>query len=266
MSAAVMHAWIWTGEEFRTCAELPIADRGFRYGMALFESLRVHRGRPLFLEEHLRILRDSCRLREFPVPEEAVHACRDLFERGVVDGFARVYVTAGDGSVGASVTECRTLVLLEERPWQERESCRVDLSPETHWPAFGGLKTANYWMHVDALQRAVRKGFDETLLFNEHAELVSASMATVFLVRDGQIRTPATVCGARAGVLRAWIGKREPVRECSLFLKDVMAAEEVFIANSWIGIRPVAEVDGRVLPSRAVGTRLAEAYRREVLG
>jgi branched-subunit amino acid aminotransferase/4-amino-4-deoxychorismate lyase len=264
MSDAAMHAWSWNGEKFEECGGLPIADRGFRYGMALFESLRVHRGHPLFLEEHLRILRDSCRLREFPVPEQALQASRELFARGG-DGFARIYVTGGDGGVLAPVTECRTLVLLEERLWKEREDCRVNLSPETHWPAFGGLKTANYWMHVDALQRAGQHGFDETLLFNEHAELVSASMATVFVVRDGVIRTPATVCGARAGVLRGWIGKREPVRECSLFLRDVMAAEEMFIANSWIGILPVSEVQSRILPERAVGARLAEAYQREVL-
>jgi branched-subunit amino acid aminotransferase/4-amino-4-deoxychorismate lyase len=233
--------------------------------MALFESVRVFRRRPLFLQEHLRILRDSCRQRAFPAPEAALEATPALFERVRRDGFARIYVTGGDGGVLSPVTDCRTFVLLEERPWQERPAVRIALSPDSHLPAFGGLKTASYWPHVDALQSAVQRGFEETLLFNEHAELVSAAMATVFLVSNGVLRTPAAACGARPGVLRDWISRHEPVRLGSLFLKDVAAAEEIFLANSWIGIRPVSEVEGRVLPSRAHASRLAAAYQSEVL-
>lgn len=261
-----MRAWSWEGGAFVPCDGLPLSDRGFRYGMALFESLRVFQGRPLFLEEHVRILREACQQREFAVPEVAIRAIPGLFDQAGMEGFARIYVTAGEGGVLSPVAECRTLVLLEDRPWQTKVAARVSLSSDAHIPVFGGLKTANYWPHIDALQRAARRGFEETLLFNEHAELVSAAMANVFLVRGGVIRTPATACGARAGVLRGWIARREPVRECSLFLKDVLEAEEIFLTNSWIGILPIAEVEGRALPSQACATRLAASYQSEVLG
>lgn len=255
-----MNAWRWNGSTYEACESLPVTDRGFRYGMALFESIRIRRGRPLFLGEHLELLRAACASRAFPLPEEALTAVRPLLAQQP-DGSARLYVTAGDGAhFSARVSEPRILVLAEPRVDPVRELCSVALIGEAFHPPFGGLKTANYWANVDALQRALAGGRDEALLFNENSELVSASTANVFVVRDGQLSTPATACGARAGVVRAWVMGQAPVRECSLFLDDLTAADEIFLTNSWYGIRPVGQLEERTLPSHAMGDRLADVY------
>lgn len=261
-----MLAWHWDGAAFRLCASIPLEDRGFRYGMALFESLRVHRGVPLFLEEHLASLRAACRQREFPFDERALESVASQLRGGAgeQDRFARLYVTAGDGRPGTPVTASRLYVLVEERGQEEPGLERLALSPEVYRPLFGGLKTANYWANLDAYAQARRRGFDEALLFNENAELVSAAMANVFLVHEGRVSTPSLACGARAGVIRAWVLHQVPVQERSLFLRDVQSAEEIFLTNSWRGIAPARQIEDRSLPAPIpCGALLAEAYRRE---
>ncbi len=70
---------------------------------------------------------------------------------------------------------------------------------------------------------------------NAHAELVSACCANVFVVRDGRVRTPALACGARDGVTRERVMQQIQVEECSLFIADVLSADELFLTNSWVG-------------------------------
>ena len=119
------------------------------------------------------------------------------------------------------------------------------------------MKTANYWFNCDALSHAYRRKLDETLLFNDRAELVSACTANVFLLRGDRLCTPARSSGCRPGVIREWVIARRKVEERRLRREDVVNADEIFLTNSWIGIMPVATVEGRPLGPRWVGPKLA---------
>src|SRR3954471_11243299 len=129
-----MNAFRWNGSTYEACDSLPVTDRGFRYGMALFESIRVRHARPLFLDEHLDRLRAGCADRAFPLPEDALAALAPLLARQP-DGSARVYVTAGDGApFSAPVSEPRILVLCEARPDPVQELCSLALIGEMYHP------------------------------------------------------------------------------------------------------------------------------------
>lgn len=255
-----MFSWIWRDGAFVACDSLPLTDRGFRYGMAVFESVRVWKSVPLFWQEHRDRLQLACEDRQFHLLDGCLEAAVELLRKQGLDGFARIYVTAGDGSVADPATTCRTFLLLEQRALPTAESYHLAMPHESHQPLFGGLKTANYWSNVDVLQRALRRGRDEALLFNEHAELVSACMGNVFLVNGGKVSTPDLACGARDGVVREWVLNQVEARQGSLFVEDVERSDEVFICNSWIGIMPVHTIDDRKLPSTSFATRLREEY------
>jgi branched-subunit amino acid aminotransferase/4-amino-4-deoxychorismate lyase len=253
-----MKSWRWNGAAYEPGDSLPLTDRGFRYGMAVFESLRVTRGHAEFFEQHLARLVQACAEREIIVEEKALAAAAELLADQSASGFARLYVTAGDGSPGAPADTARLFLLLEDRtPPGPDDTWEITLHDETHHPLFGGLKTANYWFHTDAYTRARRRGFDETLLFNDRAELISASMANVFLLRDDHLCTPPRSSGCRAGVIREWVIQRRKVEERRLRREDVVNADEIFLTNSWIGVMPVATLEGRPLGHRSLGPRLA---------
>ena len=257
-------AWTLSGGVFREGAEVPVTDRGFRYGMSVFETLAVHRGCKLFVGEHLQRLQRACAAAEFGFPDELPSA---LGELSCDDGVFRIYVTAGDGGFSHPSDAVRTYALFDAMTFPSADSpCRITLSRAPLACVLGGWKTGNYWPHVQALTAAKKQGFDEALLFNGGGALVSAAMANVFLVRDGRLLTPATELGARDGVVRDWVLRHRPVEESQLAPEDLETADECFLTNSRIGVMPVAEIDGRSLPSRKTGDALATLYREEILG
>jgi len=251
-------AWRWTGEVFEPATSVPLSDRGFRYGMSVFESVRVTKGEPEFWEKHAVRLIQACAERELPIEDSVIIAAGEILRGEGASGFGRIYVTAGDGSLVAASEKPRVFLLLEDRAApSDDESWEVTISEETYHPPFRGLKTANYWFNADVLAQARRQKFDEVLLFNEFAELVSACCANVFLVHNDRIATPPRSSGARNGVIREWVIARRKVEERRLRREDVVKADEIFLTNSWIGVMPVATVEGRPLGHRFIGPRLA---------
>ena len=253
-----MKAWRWNGAAYEPCDSLPLSDRGFRYGMSVFESLRVTEGAAEFFEKHLSRLLQACAEREIAVEEAALDATEALLAGDAMSGFARIYVTAGDGAPSAAAEHARVFVFLEPRtPPDPEDAWEITLHDESYHAPFGGLKTANYWFNCDALAHARRRGFDEALLFNDRAELVSACMANVFILRHEHLCTPPRSSGARTGVIREWVIGRRKVQERRLRREDVVQADEIFLTNSWIGVMPVATLEGRPLGPRSIGPKLA---------
>jgi len=295
---ANLKSWHWTGTGYKSCKSVPLTDRGFRYGMSVFESLRVNAGGPEFFDKHLARLIQACAEREIPVDESALAAAEAVLAKawrmmegkrkgeggkgGIGDsparqfprssihsaaptaGFARIYVTAGDGGPAVPAEHPRIYVFVESRmPPGPDDAWEVGLCDESYQPLFGGLKTANYWFNCEALAQVRRRKFDETILFNDRAEVVSACCANVFVVRDDRLCTPPRSSGCRAGVIREWVIARRKVEERRLRREDIVNADEIFLTNSWLGIMPVATVEGRPLGHRMVGPRLsAELERR----
>jgi branched-subunit amino acid aminotransferase/4-amino-4-deoxychorismate lyase len=266
----MMKSWLWTGGGFRAGATLPIPDRGFRYGMSVFESFPVRNGRPAFLMEHLARIETACERCGFGVSLPPLHRIERLFSRAAIDGFARIYVTAGDGSVTEPARNGRVLVLLESRaPVASRVYHRgydLGIHPEPISTPFPGLKTGNYWGHLLAFQSGVRRQKNETLLINARGEIISAAMANLFAVRGNCLCTPALASGARDGVMREWVCRRRDVEEALLRRSDIEAATEIFLTSSWLGVMPVRSIEGRSIRLGTVSKSLLAEWRERDRG
>ena len=249
---------IWNGAAFIPCPGVPVSDRGLRYGMALFESLAVRGGKVEFLAAHLLRLEAACRQLGWPVEHAALARAGEQLGQMAGPAFARIYVTAGDGAPLAPVAAPRVLLFAEPRAEAPAQRLRVGGHAAPFLPVLGGLKTANYWANIAALEAARAAGQDEALLFNSHGELISGCMANVFVELDGAWVTPPTACGARAGVVRGWVLRRSPVVERPITRDEVRRATACFLTSCWAGIAPVATLDGAPLD-----TAFAEALRAE---
>jgi branched-subunit amino acid aminotransferase/4-amino-4-deoxychorismate lyase len=259
-----VHAWTLVEGSFREGADVPVSDRGFRYGMSVFETVAVRNGRMLFLEEHLAALSAACTAAGFQA--EKVDAINELAD--LPDGLLRIYVTAGDGVLTGSASPQRTFAYFEpvEFPGRREITCgfRLGVTPTPFVTVLGGWKTGNYWPNVRALSLARENGFDETLIVNIERVVISAAMANVFFLIEGILQTPAAD-QVRQGVVRQWITRMTPVREGRLSLEDISAAEECFLTNSRLGVMPVSHIEGRPLPSRSTGEAFAGLYRERIL-
>ena len=231
--------------------------------MSLFESFAVRNGRVEFLGAHLDRLEAACRQCGWPVYSAAFLRAGEFLRALPAPAFARLYVTAGDGSPVMPVKTPRVLLLAEPRSPSLPAAYRVAAHSTPHVPVLGGLKTGNYWANLEALAWARHGGFDEALLFNPDVALISACMANVFVMLGGEWVTPHPATGARPGVIREWVMQRYSpgkIVQRALTLHDLDKATECFLTSSWMGVLPVASLD-----TRPLGITVAEALRAEFL-
>jgi branched-subunit amino acid aminotransferase/4-amino-4-deoxychorismate lyase len=261
-------SWLWTPGGFARCDSVPISDRGFRYGMSIFESLPLVRKTPIFLGKHLDRLMHACAERNFNVDRSAFTKIESLLRGVEFDGFARICVTAGDGPPAGESTHPRILVHVEERARPDEDAYErgyaVGFCAETFRPLFGGMKTSNYWRHIESLREAGRHGHDENLLLSERGELISACMANVFVVEGNQFKTPAIECGARNGVVRSWVLDNRQVEQCVIRQRDMDNADGFFLTNSWLGIMPASSLADRRMPGNLLISALRAEYAAEL--
>lgn len=260
--------WCLEDGVFRETSGIPLTDRGFRYGMSVFESVAVRRGRLLFLDTHLSLLQQSCEAADFPCPGGLPAAFEVLsFDQ---DGMLRIYVTAGDGQPAGPVRAPRTYAFFEASAFPSPEDVRQGYRLRTLYLTAKkndwGRKTGNYWPHIQALRAVREEGCDEVMVVRGPLRIVSAAMANIFFVLDGMIHTPAADCGCREGAVKSWLRNRQPVQDSPLKIDDMRRAEECFLTNSRLGVMPVMEISGQRFSSCETGRRLAAIYREKVLG
>jgi aminodeoxychorismate lyase len=254
---------VWLSGEFvpESVARLSAFDRGCLYGDGLFETIRVFDGRiPLFdrhlarLEEGLRVLRFQAR----PKAADLRLAADQLRRRNEVsEGVLRLQVTRGIGSRGYSprgVGAPTILLSTHPLPLTMARGWRVMAASVRVWSGspLNRVKSTSKALHVLARGEADDQQADEALLLNERGELVEATAANLFWIRDGCLVTPPIDAGALPGITRAEVmrlagGLGLSVTEMAASPADLFEAEGVFLTNSVRGVVTVGELDGRPL-------------------
>ena len=168
-----------------------------------------------------------------------------------MDGIAKILVTRGSGGRGYNPAGCSSRVVLRwfplvQRPvsWSE-DGVEVILcqTPLGHSPVLAGMKHLNRLEQVLARAEWQDARFAEGLMFDIAGNLIEGTMSNLFLVKSGKVVTPElSQCGV-AGVLRQWLlDAGEPVIGVgSVSREELFQADEVFLANSVMGIWPVRQ-------------------------
>jgi 4-amino-4-deoxychorismate lyase len=249
---------------------LALDDRGAAYGDGLFETMRVHHGNVHWWDAHWARLARGARVLGMPVPDQGLvraQAKRLLDGR---DGVAKLLVTRGAGGRGYAPPRepvpVWMLSLHAPPPAPPREGltlrwCDLRLAPQ---PVLAGIKHCNRLEQVLARAEWVSPGIHEGLLRSADGDVICATAANLFVLRDGRWTTPPIDrCGV-AGICRGWaIGCLVAV-EARIGVEQVETADAVFVCNAVRGILPVARLGGRSWPPhpqvRALRQRLAAEH------
>jgi len=249
-------------------------DRGLTLGDGLFETLLVLDGALQAAPEHLARMAQGCDVIGLPRPDpdQALRLMQAaITTAGLQTGRAavRLTLTAGAGGRGLErpPTPAPRLFATAAPSPLPQGPARLAVSAvrrNAGSPA-SRLKTLSYLDNVLARRQARAAGADEALMLNGAGEVACASAANLFWLQDGRLHTPALECGVLAGVMRAKV--MIAAARCGLAVIEahagpeaLAAAEGLFLTNSLIGVRPVANLDGRPLPA----TDLVESLRGEV--
>lgn len=249
------HAFLLGTEGFVSGGTIPITDRGFRYGMSVFETIGIRSGVPLLIEAHLESLAKAAHAAEFLLPKgwrEATVAL--LCAPPINEGVCRIYATAGDRDGNMS----RIAALFEDMPISDRLSSSHAVTVEFVAPTPFG-KTGNYWPHFLARPASG----DEAILCSPGGLVLCGAMANLFLVRDGALVTPERP--VRKGIVRQWVLDGFAADQASIRRDELALMEDAFLTNSRIGMHRLSSIDGRELPGSPLTEAVWRRYRTEVL-
>jgi 4-amino-4-deoxychorismate lyase len=230
-------------------------DRGLQYGDGLFETMAAAGGRIRHLALHLARLEDGCRRLRIPMPSAGLLSdeCDRVLE-GLGTGTVKLTITRGPGPRGyrppAEPSVTRIVVSSAARPRNDAPMvvrlCETRLGLN---PLLAGLKHLNRLEQVMACAEWDDPAIGEGLMLSSDGRLVCATAANVFLVEAGRLVTPAIRdCGV-AGVMRQVVLAAAADSGLTAVIEDVhpdrlATADEVFVTNAVVGIRPVAELVG----------------------
>jgi 4-amino-4-deoxychorismate lyase len=264
------------GREARAVSAL---DRGLHYGDGLFETIACLEHRPRLLERHLARLEAGCRRLALATDLAAVAAEVRELAGGAGRAIVKVLVTRGVATArgyGPSGTERPTRITLRYA-WPEDDAhlaqdgvrVRIAATRLGENPALAGLKHCNRLEQVLARAELRDAELAEALMFSSGGRLISGTMSNVFLVHQGRLATPRLdACGVagvmRAAVLEAAAVAGIPAAEDALGALELERAEEIFLTNALIGVRPVRELQGAPREVGAV-TRALQAQLAAVL-
>lgn len=246
---------------------IPVSDRGLAYGHGVFETVRIHRGQAPLWERHLsRLQHGASRLR---IPLDNVLSCLEIWRDELLQqahpdsvrercGVLKLVVTGGTGERGYALpAQALPAVIMTWQPGRAVQApsparLRVCTQRLAHQPTLAGIKHLNRLEQV--LARAEWRGpeWDEGITLDHDGAVVECTSSNLFMLRQGQWYTPALERAGVAGVMRDLL-LTEVIPACGqaclvmdgLSVDDLERADEVFICNAVMGVRPVAELELR---------------------
>lgn len=267
------------GEQKKT---LDITDRGLHYGDGLFETIEVTHQKPVFLAQHLTRLKAGCQILKIPYPAEKIlldeisEVCQSA-EQAII----KIILTRGSGGRGYRQPEAiHTTRIVARYPFPDFPDtytmkginvrfCELRLGLN---PMLAGLKHNNRLEQV--LARAEwNDEFAEGFMLNLNEHVIEGTMSNLFVVKDKMIFTPEINVSGIKGVMRHVIMQiaatgNISVKEMTMNKDFVLAADEIFVTNSVIGIWPVKSLQNSKFSVGRITTRLmaslAEYKQREI--
>lgn len=247
-------------------AKISVYDHGLLYGDGVFEGMRSYHGKVFRLKEHLDRLWDSARSiwLNIPItPEQMAAAVNDtLAKNNIRDGYIRLIVTRGSGTLGLDPNKCpvpEVIIITDHIQLYPKEFYDNGLKIVTaatvrnHTAALSPrIKSLNYLNNILAKIEGLRAGCVEALMLNTQGEVAECTGDNIFIVKGGVLFTPPIDAGILEGITRnAVIELAEAggitVKQIPLSRHDVYIADEVFLTGSAAEVIPVVEIDSRVI-------------------
>jgi D-alanine transaminase len=262
--------------------KIPALDRGFLFGDAVYEVLRVYQGRPWLCDEHFRRLARSLEAIRIPGVD-----CERLRRRMVetiaagpfLEATAYIQVTRGAAPRRAHPFPAAAMPLeflyVDEflDPYQEarQSGAAVLTQPDIRWDRCD-IKSTNLLGNVLAMQAAKEAGCLEALLCLPDGTVTEGSHTSCFGVRSGTLLTAPNSNAILPGITRGLILRlaaqaRIPVREQVLKRDELAEVSELFLTGTTAEVMPIVRVDGQPVADGRPGPvtrRLQEVYTEAV--
>lgn len=276
-AAAQDRPLIWVNGELKpkSQAMVSVYDHGLLYGDGVFEGIRVYNGKIFKCAQHIERLytcasRIHLDLEKFVSRDEMVRIQRECIKaNGIKDGYIRLVVTRGVGTLGLNPYLCPepgviciadTIQLFKPEMYEKGMRVVVAERPKTPIECLDPrIKSLNYLNNILAKCEAIHLGQKlgitkaedqllEVIMLNTEGKITEGSGDNIFFIKDGVIYTPPVDAGILEGITRRFVidtlapSCGHKVVQKHFELPELLAADEIFLTGSAAEIIAVREV------------------------
>ena len=264
-------------------AKVSVYDHGLLYGDGVFEGIRVYNGRIFECQAHIDRLWASARAIRLSIPISREQMCGAIEEtvraNNFKDCYVRAVVTRGPGDLGInpqksprpSVFIITDLISVYPKELYDKGIAIITSSVIRNHPnaLSARIKSLNYLNNILAKIEANDAGVSEAVMLNHEGYVAECTADNIFIVRNGEVQTPAMTEGLLEGITRGVMLKlcrrmNVPCVEKRLERYDLYAADECFLTGTGAEVIPVTKIDGREVGTGQPGAmtrRLIDAFR-----
>ncbi len=261
----------------RDQAKVSVFDSGFVLGDGVWEGLRVHHGHILFLQDHLKRLRQGAKALDFELGLNDQALTERLYQtleaNSMRDG-VHIRLMASRGVKSTPYQDPRvtitaaTIVIIAEHKQPQKETVEQGVRlftvhvrrgyPDVQDPKLNSHSKLNC---ISACIQATKAGADEALMLDPHGFVATCNSTHFFIVREGEVWTSSgdyCLGGITRGhVLSLCRDNNIACYEKNFSLTEVYDADEAFVTGTYAGVIPVSEVDGRTIGSSSARPMIA---------
>ena len=260
-------------------------NRGFLYGDAVFETLKIIDNQILFLEEHYFRLMSSMRILRMEIP---MNFTLEFFEEQILsltnanklEASARIRFTVFRKSGGYYLPETNDINFLISVKQLDNKlyifdnsKYEVDLFKDFYVSKhlLSTLKTTNKLINITGSIFAKENNLDNCLLINESKNIVESLNGNIFMLLNNKLITPPISEGCLNGIIRKKIielaKKTEnlEVLEAVISPFDLQKADELFITNIIKGIQPITQYRKKSFDSKISEMLLSQLNKKIVV-
>ncbi len=264
-------------------AYIHVLTHALHYGIGVFEGIRCYQtstGLAIFrLHEHVKRLFNSAKIYMMKMPygyDEVIDAIIETVKaNNMPDCYIRPIAFTAYGLMG--VNPLKNSIDLAIAVWRWNEyigeegkgiKCTISswrrLDPRTM--PLQAKATANYANAALARIEAIKYGYDEAIMLNIDGMVAESSAENIFIFSNDRLKTPPTTAGALEGITRDSIlqiaDKMNIKYEVTNITRDdLYNADEVFLTGTAAGLKPVIEIDNRVIGNGEIGQLTKELKR-----
>ena len=237
------------------------SNRGFLYGDAIFETIKVLDNKVLFLEDHYFRLMASMRICRMEIPmnftmeffEEQILKLTNSLEKSNSFRVRFSVFRNSDGFYTPISNEIEFIVVAvpsENTVYTiEKSNYEVELYKDFFIPKqlLSTLKTNNKMLQITGSIFAKENGYDNCLVLNDEKNVVEALQSNLFMKTGNVVVTPPISDGCLNGIMRKQVieilNKMDgiEVKETSISPFDLQKADELFLTNVITGIQPITK-------------------------
>ena len=224
----------------------PLSD-GVMYGFGLFETVKIKNLQPIYIEEHLKRLRDG--LNKLNI--NLIYSDKKIIE--IIDKLIKI--NRFDGALKITVIKnknmCDFILMMRKSNYYYKDykrgfNLKISDVKRNSTSNIVGLKTINYLENILEFKNAKNDGFDEVLFFNEKNMLCEGAISNIFIVKNKKLYTPSLENGLLSGIMRMKVIKESDLEviETNIDKEFLESSDEIFLTNSLMEVMPVKTIKG----------------------